>query len=177
MNDEKELAALARRQFVYNRETGELRWSMCLGNTARRRGKLAGTQGNRKRDPGRIQVSWHPPCNSRTHWHATWIIWLLVHGRLPAHDMVIDHINRNAGDNHLLNLREVTHVKNADNRRPMSNTGIQGISLGKGNGSYRACIEIRGERLRRYCKTMEQAKDVLAAWRLSRENHQPTYRR
>jgi hypothetical protein len=56
------------------------------------------------------------------------LIWILVHGHLPA--SLIDHINGIRSDNRLINLREADYAQNgANSKRPTNNkTGHRGIS-------------------------------------------------
>ncbi len=68
------------------------------------------------------------------------VIWVLVHGRWP--DGEIDHINGDARDNRLINLRDVPHSVNLRNcRRSKRNTsGITGVVLNKKTGRWVASI-------------------------------------
>lgn len=43
------------------------------------------------------------------------LVWLIVHGDWPTHE--IDHINRDAGDNRIENLRDVPRKVNLANRK------------------------------------------------------------
>jgi hypothetical protein len=56
------------------------------------------------------------------------VMWLLVHGTWPPHE--IDHINRNPSDNRIANLRLATRADNACNRgRAKNNTsGVTGVT-------------------------------------------------
>jgi hypothetical protein len=70
------------------------------------------------------------------------LAWFYVHGYWPT---LIDHINGNANDNRIGNLREVNHAVNMQNKRgPMKNnkSGYLGVSLKAGR--YRAQISVNG---------------------------------
>jgi len=56
------------------------------------------------------------------------VAWFLHHGAWPMGE--IDHINGNAQDNRIANLRDVTHKENTRNmkRRSDNTSGITGIS-------------------------------------------------
>lgn len=73
------------------------------------------------------------------------IIWLYVYGELPQGE--IDHINHDRGDNRLVNLREVSHKTNMQNKPKYSNnhTGMSGVSIDKRCGKYRAYLNIGGK--------------------------------
>ena len=57
------------------------------------------------------------------------MVWVVTHGCFPK---VIDHINGDASDNRIENLREVSAKENSDNRmwawRPNPRTGVPGVS-------------------------------------------------
>lgn len=68
------------------------------------------------------------------------VIWAYVHGEWPTAE--IDHINGIRTDNRICNLRLVTSLENAQNRkRYVSNrSGTIGVSQWKKNGKWRAYI-------------------------------------
>ncbi len=87
------------------------------------------------------------------------LVWLIVKGEWPsAH---IDHINGDAGDNRIENLRDVTHTDNQRNQRIHDNntSGIAGVT--RERGLWRARIRFNGQRV---ClglhKTLEAAADA-----------------
>ena len=53
------------------------------------------------------------------------LAWLYVHGRWP--EGLLDHINRNPGDNKLANLREATQSENMHNAKRRSRSGVPGV--------------------------------------------------
>ena len=116
MLEVKQLASKAKLEFIYNSETGELRWAEQLyGKDYRFRGrghegKLAGTSIR-----GRRRVGW-----LNIYWPSTHIIWLIVYGRLPGNDkgytVVIDHKDGNPSNDKLDNLEEVSKSEDACRR-------------------------------------------------------------
>jgi hypothetical protein len=69
------------------------------------------------------------------------IVWLLVHGVWPDHE--IDHIDRNPSNNAPTNLRKCTHSQNLANQPTKSRLGIRGVRLQRGR--YQAVITVRGK--------------------------------
>ena len=59
------------------------------------------------------------------------VVWLLHSGAWPSGE--IDHINGNAQDNRIVNLRDVTHKENTRNvkRRNDNTSGVAGVSYHK----------------------------------------------
>lgn len=72
------------------------------------------------------------------------IAWLIVHGVFP--DGEIDHINGDAGDNSISNLRDVSHGENLKNQRMRSTntSGVMGISWNQRENKWRAYIHNSG---------------------------------
>lgn len=90
------------------------------------------------------------------------LIWWMHYGEVPA---LIDHINRNRGDNRLENLREATHSLNGFNRRPRVDGRHPGVRPYNYNKSPRWTAHIGDDYIGMF-KTYEEA---LAA-RLAAEN-------
>jgi hypothetical protein len=63
------------------------------------------------------------------------LAWLYVYGVLPP---LVDHIDRNKGNNKLSNLRVVTNSENLHNRAAPrnSNTGVKGVCYVKERNKY-----------------------------------------
>ena len=69
---------------------------------------------------------------------------------------MVDHINRNSLDNRLINLREVNHKINNNNRTSLVNTsGFLGVSFNAKDNSWRARIKQDGKE---YTKSFSLAK-------------------
>lgn len=71
------------------------------------------------------------------------VMWLMVHGYFPEHD--IDHINRIKNDNRICNLREVTRSCNLKNTgsKSDSKSKIKGVGWFKRDSAWRARINSR----------------------------------
>ena len=78
-------------------------------------------------------------------YYAHRIIWLYYYGRWPKHQ--IDHINHDATDNRIINLREVSGFENQKNRtlNKNSKTGHTGVSWYENLNKYRARIKINSK--------------------------------
>lgn len=87
-------------------EGGALYWK-----EARRGGAKAGAKATHNSEGYNI-INW----DYKT-WRASRVIWAMHHGDTS---LVIDHINRDKGDDRIENLRAVTHAFNCANR----NTGV-----------------------------------------------------
>lgn len=73
------------------------------------------------------------------------LAWLYVHGEFPKG--VIDHINGTRDDNRIVNLRDVTHQINAENRRgPRAGKKIalMGVRKQTMGNAYHASIKVGG---------------------------------
>ena len=73
------------------------------------------------------------------------LVWLYYYGHFP--EKQLDHINGNTMDNCLLNLREVDHVENGQNRGYGCNntSGVLGVYLCKKSMNWVAHIMIKGK--------------------------------
>jgi hypothetical protein len=107
--------------YRYDPETGI--WTRAPGN--RGGGKILPTPGHRRRD-GYLElfVAGKDYLSHR-------LVFLYVTGKMPPADMEVDHINRNRGDDRLVNLRIVTRAGNRKNRlqgkRPSNQSGYTGV--------------------------------------------------
>ena len=72
------------------------------------------------------------------------IAWSFVNGQIP-NGLFIDHIDGNATNNSIVNLRLVTHSENHRNRKIQTNnkSGAQGVRFNL--GKWRARIKIHGK--------------------------------
>ena len=83
--------------------------------------------------------------------------WFFVHRLVALHYIhnpdnkpQVDHIDRNTKNNHVSNLRWVTHQENIDHRIYTTNTGERFISYQKHRDSYD--IRVKGNRICLKCK-------------------------
>lgn len=128
-------ATRLRELFTLDADTGVLsRIKACRGGKA---GPVAGSQG---RGYLRIHI------DGRDYYYHC-IVWLYVHGDLPAPGFEIDHINRISSDNRPANLRAITVSQNNQNRGiPKNNTsGIKGVCWATRQGKWKAQICINGK--------------------------------
>lgn len=121
-----------KRQLLYNPETGLFTWLVSNSN----RVKIGSIAGNINKD-GRIEIG----INKKVY-KAHRIAWLYVHGYLP--ELGIDHINGNASDNRINNLRHVSQRCNMQNCKISSNntSGFPGVCWHKQNNNWLAAIMI-----------------------------------
>ncbi len=75
------------------------------------------------------------------------VAFAIVNGRFPSN--AIDHINGNAADNRIANLREASASENGRNRLAQSNskTGILGVSWNRAIKKYQAQIKAPGKHI------------------------------
>lgn len=91
---------------AYDESTGVFTWKVRPAMNIK-----AGSVAGRKDKQGRwgINIKNKKYSSSR-------LVWLYVHGVWPPDGLQVDHINRNPGDNRLVNLRCVTGSENCMNR-------------------------------------------------------------
>ncbi len=81
-----------------------------------------------------------------------------------SQDNLIDHIDRDKGNNHISNLREATHSQNNENRGD-----VKGYYYDKNNKCWVAHLKKGGKRYTKCCKTEEEAIEARA--QLKSEHH------
>lgn len=70
------------------------------------------------------------------------IIWTMFNGDIPK-GIHVDHINGNAADNHIENLRLATNSQNCCNRRMKpNNTGIKNVSWEAAKQKFRVALQV-----------------------------------
>jgi hypothetical protein len=119
----------------YDAETGKIFWKLNKGGNAK-----AGNEAGWMDKGGYFIIKLN-----RKSYKAHRIAWLLTYGSWPVDQ--IDHINGNAGDNRLANLRDVSNRENARNKKiPKNNTsGTIGVSFYKRDQNYQARIKVNGK--------------------------------
>ena len=122
---------------AFEYKDGELYWKMSRTN-AIQAGSVAGTSYPR----GYRRVYF----DGKT-WGVHRIIWTMFHGEIPP-KMQIDHINGNASDNRIENLRLANNADNCKNRNPRkTNTGVRNVSFV--NNKYRVALQTNNHKI--YC--------------------------
>lgn len=79
-------------------------------------------------------------------YYAHRLAWVMVHGYWPENSSDIDHINMDASDNRIANLRIATRSQNQCNRRVHRNNkaGIKGVHFSTACSRWAAHIKIDG---------------------------------
>ncbi|WAX10354.1 hypothetical protein BV57P2_00046 [Phocaeicola phage BV57P2] len=126
----------AKELFVYDRETGIIKWKRRTSNNQRKNLVAGSTRSN----DGYIQIG----INGEIHL-AHRIAVLLTYGFCDDR-LQVDHINHIRDDNRLVNLRLVTRTDNLRNqpRRRNNTTGIMGVVYHKAKRKYMARIRVDG---------------------------------
>lgn len=127
-----------RELIAYDAASGAFSWA--AGNEARGGKRRAGTAAGYTRPDGYVQMTldWNK-------YEAGRVAWPYMTGAWPAGD--IDHRDGNPGNNRWLNLRDIPHRQNIENRRRpnrQNKAGLLGVSPSQG-GLYRAQITVLGK--------------------------------
>ena len=122
----------------YDPTTGILIWKIRMGPRA----QIGGAAGclNKKDGYRRVKIN-------GTSYLVHRLIWLWVYGYLP--EKIIDHKDRNPGNNKVENLRESSQSCNIRNKKIMSNnkSGVTGVSLDKKRNQWVAYINTSQKRI------------------------------
>ena len=167
----------AKRTFRYEPETGKLFWAesrpvedfVTKNGCAAWNGRNAGREITARHSQGYTHFSLKE-APGKKRWHlAHRVIWMLVHGDWPEHE--IDHINGIRHDNRLINLRSVTHRENCINSSiPRHNrSGVVGISWRKEYKKWYAYININQKMMSLGFFTLKQ--DAIAARKAAEVQH------
>jgi hypothetical protein len=115
----------------YSPETGIFTWKIPKGH------QHAGDQAGTKMKAGYIRIK-----VDNKFYLAHRLAWLYVHGKWPEEEL--DHINHNAWDNRLCNLRGVSRVENCKNKAlsVRNNSGTNGVGFNKASNKWQARITV-----------------------------------
>lgn len=140
----------------YDPETGLFRWRV-KPNRNIVIGSVAGSRRSAARGRNDIGIR----IDGRQH-AAHRLAWLYVHGKWPADQ--IDHINCDASDNRIANLREATAAQNQANRRiGVANTsGVKGVCWHKRERRWYASIKVNGKS--KHLGRFKSKKDAAVAY-------------
>lgn len=125
----------AREVLSYDPETGAMKWKAATGKKT----KIGKNAGYRAVQPKTGYVHYGVGIDGKKY-RKTTVIWLIVHGRRPVAD--IDHINGDATDDRLCNLREATRTQNMANKRMHKNnkSGVKGVFWDKQRNKWRSVV-------------------------------------
>jgi len=100
------------------------------------------------------------------------LIWLLVNGAWPAHD--IDHIDRDKMNNRLENLRAVTRTENQHNHGIHSDnaSGYLGVSFQQSRNKFRADIRLNNRNI--YLGLYPTAEEAFLAYMHAKIKYHPS---
>jgi len=140
---------------LYDKESGVLTWKTrppehfsSIRSQKRWNSTFSGRKaGYRKRDTGstnsyRIEINL-----SGKKYPAARVAWMISHQNPIPDGMEVDHINGDAMDNRLANLRLVDHASNMRNQRlhRTSTTGVSGVVWKKRDSKFEARIRAHGK--------------------------------
>lgn len=134
-------AERVRELFLYDPQTGHLTWRINKHYNALA-GQRAGMDHQSRRPSRYVRVD-GIKCNEHR------VIWLHVTGEWPKH--FIDHLNGDASDNRWVNLRDVPHAINTQNRRTAragARVGLLGVHVKPKCtlNPYTAVVTLNGKR-------------------------------
>jgi hypothetical protein len=148
-------AETARQLLSYDGE--HLRWKV-----KRQRVQKGGIAGSSRDGYRRV-------CVYGTRYEAHRLIWLIVHGHWPKHQ--IDHIDGNPLNNRIENLRDVPHSENCRNQRlhAHNTSGHAGVSWETGKRRWTAQIISRGKTI--HLGSFHDKNEAIAARQLAEQQH------
>lgn len=114
----------------YDKESGVFTWKIDCDNKKIKAGQQAGSL---VKSTGYYVVGY-----DKLVYQAHRLAWLYVYGGIPEKKL-IDHINGDAADNRISNLRLCTQAENQKNRRKSKHntSGYKGLSWSKRHGKWR----------------------------------------
>lgn len=142
--------------FIYEPATGNLIWKVREGTPKMVNkfnkdfaGRCAGSKGYTPTGLPRGIFCRVRSGGNAIDYYAHRIVWEMHNGPIPE-GMLIDHINGNAFDNRLLNLRLATHAQNLQNMaiRPSSKSRLKGVYYDKAKRLWSSEIRANGVRYR-----------------------------
>lgn len=144
---------------AYDPTTGVFTWKTTLSSRAVA-GQKAGSLLNKK--------YWHIELGGRRY-QAHRLAWFYVNKLWP--EVLIDHINRDPGDNRYANLREATHSQNSQNRAmTLRNTsGFIGVSWHKKGRCWNSSITINRKKI--YLGGFATPSEANAAYMAAKQAH------
>lgn len=133
-----------KRIFYYDFNTETLRWKIRTKKT------LPGSPAGAANKSGHMMVSYN---NEKFYVHR--VVFALFNNRWP--NGIIDHIDRNRGNNNPNNLREADDNQNNYNMKMRidNSSGVRGVS--KHCGGWHAEVQAKGIRYRKWFKSKEKA--------------------